>query len=393
MATASANRRRQLSDGDDNEEERPAQRRRLDPETVEDVTMAELPLVTNVQHQQPHPSRDDEFRQSRAIRIAEERERLRREQQQERERVRERIFNQNRRSTTAAMETVTQAQPERTSSRKQIVPLPDPVINREHITIDVVPYQRMLHFKHVMRVLDVCTTGKNGAREWCGLSTFLKYYFASTLKIFLGESAVVRIFLMHSEHEIGAKLYRIGNDRYVLSLLANFDYWEKISTIAASLPDIYFRPMSDVPVVTNDASRDFTLAGRVQVDQLHDYGTTQESSLSSSSACRRENNAVEYSLLNDDVRIPVVSAEDQVNEPTTAAAAVNHENDQENEDLESTNVAVIDKALMSLCLVHLFEIYIQRDLKTKVPNYITLAKLFSDNPEAINPFRVELRSR
>lgn len=410
MATVGSGsiRRRRREDDDDDEEDddelrQPTQRRRIEIDP-QDVTMVEVADSTTPTVMSPPSITDNSRQQTRATRIQADRERLRREQQMERDKVRDRIFSRNRRPTAETPMTVaptTSYSPTTYSPSRAIEPssspppprnLPEPSPS-DNFSIDVVPYQRALHFKHVMRIIDVCTgaTSNNNVRQWCGLTTFLKYYFASTLKIFLGQSSIVRIFLMHSDKEIGAKLYRIGGERYVLSLLANFDYWEKIGTVAASLPDIYFRPVSKVSVYTDDSRKDFTLAGRVQTGQLHDYGTLLESSaLSSSLSSSRDR---KYSRVSGGggLSIPVVDVD--FNE-------YNNRNEYNSEDEEATtdddtdavNLAVIDKAVMSLCLVHLFEIYIQRDLKNKVPNYVTIAKLFSDNSDSINPFRINLRA-
>jgi hypothetical protein len=440
-------------------------RRRLDPQGDRDVVFREgnLPdipipdedvIMTDASMQPTQQSRipdlmpisqtaaaisrratvEEEYRRNRAMRIAQERERLREEQQAERERLRDQIFNRNRRdesengSPLQGMTDVQTRQPDPITDRRVPAPAPMttavanttnnaksfvtsggmPVYNE--ISVDVIPYSRMMHFKHVMRVIDVCTglDNENGLmRRWCGLATFLKYYFASTLKIFLGQTAVVRVFLMHSEREIGAKLYRVHNDRYVLSLLANFDYWEKIGTIAASLPDIYFRG----PMGGSEEER------RVSAEQLHCYGTSEISSRTGLAFSRDEAATAEYLQLND-VRIPIrdghqVSAPSHIPQmqsaaPTAKSTTKQRAQQQPNlsssspeqeqsrsveEEIEVANSAVIDQAMMALCLVHLFEVYIQRDLKNKVPNYVTLAKLFSNNSESINPFRIEWRVR
>lgn len=217
--------------------------------------------------------------------------------------------------------------------------------------VTVSTYNERLHLRRVMRVVaESCPADPlTGQRRWLGLKTFLNYYFASNLKLFLGRKSVVRVFLITTEHDLCGRLYRMDGNRYVLSLVANFDYWDQLLGIACALPDVYFSGSG-----TRDTARTYLrqmrggasygehVGQRVDAEMLNFYDTSPKK-------C--------------------------------------------NDDAEDTNDWPVDQAIAALCIAHLFETIIRQDLQHKLPQYITLAQLFTRDPAAVNPFKVELCCR
>lgn len=273
------------------------------------------------------------------------------------------------------------------------------------LQIEIVPYTEMMHFKHVMRIVEACTSydaNSYSVRRWAGLRTFLKYYFASMLQLFAGNNAVIRVFLVTTDSDIGAKLYTVEGNRYVLSLAANFEYWDRLGGIAAALPNIYFKSPSSSsseqgrgngngePRRRLSASIVKKYSSGVQAESKNTKGHSVVSTDAGAATAAAATSAVFY--LNDQA-IPIRNdGEIRQQEKTNSNTSLNDQDD-ETDEIEARNTAVMDRASMALCMVHLFEIFMHRDLKNKIPNYVTLAKLFTHNAHSINPFTIKLRSR
>lgn len=287
-------------------------------------------------------------------------------------------------------------------------------------TIGIASVSDMQHLRHVMRVIDACTPPDDrnaaGARVWLGLPTFLNYYFASTLQLFLGDRVVLRILQIPSTSEFGAKFYVLGNQRYSLMLLADFDYWERLLSVATALPDIYFENGANTLARTyqrlaaNDVPRQAPRY-RLDTDTMFDYrskptpvianpfttttNTTTVITPNNETLVVRDGNNMNCNLFRRTTS-PEPAAPSPPPPPSSSPpplrAAVDGDRGDSMEQIELQNTESLDMAVASLCLVHRFEMLLEKDFRNKLPNYVTLAKMFTRNTGSINPFRIDLFS-
>lgn len=257
-------------------------------------------------------------------------------------------------------------------------------------TIGIASLPQLQHLRHVMRVIEASAPlDVSGVRNWLGFSTFLNYYFASTLRLFLGDRVVVRIMQIPSNHEFGAKLYQLNQDRYSLMLLADFDYWDRLLHVAVALPDIYFEngASSLARIYQRLAKQPQQQLSDIRLDdttmrcyQTQSAPATTATKSSVHSFAIRDGNNLSCSLLrsSDQPLSP--------QPPPSSPAATDTDAD------DTRNAATLDLAVAGLCLVHRFEMLLERDFRNKVPNYVTLAKMFTRNVGSVNPFRITLFS-
>lgn len=240
--------------------------------------------------------------------------------------------------------------------------------------VTVSTYHERVHLRRVMRVVaESCPADPlTGRRRWLGLKTFLNYYFASNLKLFLGRKSVVRVFLITTEHDLCGKLYRMDGNRYVLSLVANFDYWDTLLGIACALPDVYF---------SGSGTRD---TARTYLRQMRGGGGSGVGGYGEQVAERVDADMLHFYEANPPKR-----------HRGTTRGGGNGDGGGGDDDDDDGNCEdwPVDHAVAALGIVHLFETIIHKDLKNKLPQYITLAELFTRDPSAVNPFKVELRCR
>lgn len=79
-----------------------------------------------------------------------------------------------------------------------------------------------------------------GDRRFVGVRRFLDSYFAATLGTYLGPSVTPYVVRIDDPDNIGARV-TANRSNLFLTLLGNFDHWDGVVRMAASLPDAYFR--------------------------------------------------------------------------------------------------------------------------------------------------------
>lgn len=301
---------------------------------------------------------------------------------------------------------------------------PEPLVDLQHgfsvdlPTIAFASYTQRLNLRRVLLVLNATApvNAQTQSRKWLGIKTFFNYYFGSSLKLFLGKRSVVRIFLISSQNDLCAKLYRLdGGGRYVLTIVANFDYWNSLVELADALPDVYFRSNCDdiartylrqlnqVPLSASvaKAMRE-PIANRVSSAMLQSY--TSDSNAENTDSLPPESRVVKnvVSINGQEVEIKRGSVNAMYSTPTYSTipnlsrnddAQTDRVNETFSCDREDDHDGAIDQAVSGLCLAHLIEMLIEKDLKSKVPNYVTLGQLFSGDKSTINPFKIQMYTR